>query len=376
MLKKLLVILSLVLAGPALAQDTEQRAFLGNDVYQAGQTVRMSDSGREDAFLAGQRVQILAPVAGTAHMAGRWVDVEAELGGNLYAAGQRIRLAAPIAGDAALAGYTLDISAPVGGDLRAFGSELTLNAPISESAILNGEIVELNAEVSGDAVISARELIFGPDARIGGTLTIFEEEIGATVVPETVVPADRLVRTELKFKRVSGAFQHPKGPKKKKTGELVADFLVWVLIAGAVTALVALVLPSWMSSMRTEIADRPFRVGLIGFLSLSMLTGGGVLVAVTVIGALLTPFFWIAAAALGGLGFVVGLYALGAWGVEYLPISLSDRLTAVAAAFLGALAAGLLGLIPVLGWIVLVLLGIVGAGALAMRLPAVARLAG
>lgn len=376
MLKKCLVTLGLLLAAPALAQDgTEQLALFGNDIYQAGATVRMAETGRDDAFLAGQRVQLAAPVTGTAHMAGRWVDVDADLGGSLYAAGQRVRISAPVAGDVALAGYTLSVDAAIAGDLRAFGSEVIVNGTVGESLIANGEIVELNAVVAGDVIISSRELTFGSGARIDGALTLYEDVVGATDVPEAVVSADRLTRIELKYKRVSGAFQHPAGLPKPSFGEKLSDMVSWVLVVGAFAALVALVAPVRMGAMADQIVARPLRLVGVGFLVLSVLTGGGVVVAVTMIGALLTPFFWLAAAGLGALGLFVGAYALGRWALSYvpnLPVPWIDR---VAAAFLGALLAGLISLIPYLGWGALVVLAIAGAGGLGMRLRAVRRMA-
>ncbi|SNS14547.1 hypothetical protein [Antarctobacter heliothermus] len=376
MLKKCLVTLGLLLAAPALAQDGTEQALFGNDIYKAGATVRMSEPGRDDAFLAGQRVQLAAPVTGTAHMAGRWVDVDADLGGSLYAAGQRVRVSAPVAGDVALAGYTVSVDAAIAGDLRAFGSEVVVNGTVGESLIANGEIVELNAAVAGDAVISSRELTFGSGARIDGTLTLYEDVVGATVVPESVVGADRLTRIELKYKRVSGAFQHPAGLPKPSFGEQLSDMVYWVLVVWAIAALAALAAPVRMTDMADKIAARPLRLVGAGFVGLSVLTGGGVVVAVTMIGALLTPFFWLAAAALGAAGLFVGAYALGHWALSYVPNLPVPWIGRVAAAFLGALLAGLISLIPYLGWGALVVLTIAGAGGLVMRLRAVRRMAG
>ncbi|MBW4984676.1 hypothetical protein KZZ07_19225 [Mameliella sp. CS4] len=373
MLKNLLVILGLMLAVPALAQDEE--AVLGNDVYKAGQSVRMDEDGRDDAFLAGERVRLAAPVTGNAHMAGRWVDIGADLGGSLYAAGQRVRIEGAVAGDAAVAGYTVAVDAPVGGDLRAFGSEVSVTAAIGESLILNGEIVELDAPVTGDAVISARELTFGPGARIDGTLTLYEEEVGTLVVPEAVVPEERVTRVKLRFKRVSGAFQHPGRGDKRSFGETVGDYLAWGVIIGLIGAVAALIAPKAMGSLADDLLERPFRSVLSGFLGLSVLLGGGVLVALTMIGMLLTPFFWLAAVALGLAGLVVGAYGLGAKVMSLAPAFSKPWIGRVLAAFVGALLTAVIGLVPFLGWIAMMAILTAGAGALSKRLPILSRLA-
>lgn len=375
MLKTCLIVLGVFLTGAAMAQDDSEKDLFGNDVYQAGATVRMTDSGRDDAFLAGERVQIAASVTGTTHMAGRWIDVDADLGGGLYAAGQRIRINNAVVGDAALAGYVIGVNGPIAGDLRAFGSEIVINGTIGESLIANAELVELNSEVAGDVVISARDLVFGTGARIGGTLTLYEAEVGTTAVPEAVIAADRLTRIRMKHKRVSGVFQHPAGPPKQSFGDKLWDFAVWVLVVGLITAAAALLASIRMGEMSDQIALRPLGLGGTGFLALSVLTGGGVLVALTLIGALLTPFFWLAAVALGTAGLCIGAYALGSWAMSYAPELSNDRVERAVTAFVGALIAALLGLIPFLGWIALVVLAVVGSGAFARYLPLVRRLA-
>ncbi|WP_421905513.1 hypothetical protein [Mameliella sp.] len=373
MLKNLLVILGLMLAVPALAQD--EVATLGNDIYKAGQSVRMDEDGRDDAFLAGERVRLAAPVTGNAHMAGRWVDIGAELGGSLYAAGQRVRIEGAVAGDAAVAGYTIAVDAPVAGDLRAFGSEVSVMAPIGESMILNGEIVELDAPVAGDAVISTRELTFGPGARIDGTLTLYEEEVGTLVVPEEVVPAERITRIELRYKRVSGAFQHPDGGDKRSFGEVAADYLTWGVVIGLIAAVAALIAPKAMGGFADDLAARPFRNVLSGFLGLSVLLGGGVVVALTMIGALLTPFFWLAALALGLAGLVVGAFGLGAKVLSFAPALSKSWISRVLAGVVGAMLTAMIGLVPFLGWIALMAIVAAGAGTVSKRLPILSRLA-
>ena len=99
------------------------------------------------------------------------------------------------------------------------------------------------------------------------------------------------------------------------------------------------------------------------------------LVALTLIGALLTPFFWLAAVALGAAGLCIGAYALGSWAMSYAPELSNDRVERAVTAFVGALIAALLGLIPFLGWIALVVLAVVGSGAFARYVPLVRRLA-
>ena len=115
-------------------------------------------------------------------------------------------------------------------------------------------------------------------------------------------------------------------------------------------------------------SPRPYARVEIGFLALSATIGSLVIFAMTGFGLLLVPVSILLFLLLGLIGFLVGTYILsvGVLGLagRDVPDSLGDR---AIAAFAGAGVAALIGLLPFIGWLFTLALGLVGAGALITR---------
>ncbi|MBV2359980.1 hypothetical protein KUH32_09350 [Thalassococcus sp. CAU 1522] len=352
-----------LVAAPLAAEDSETFLF-GGDVFRAGQTVMMDVADADDVFLAGETVSVTAPITGTAHMAGRWLTLRAAVGDGLYAAGQTLSVEAPVTGDASLAGQKIDIREPVSGDLRVFGSEITIDAPVAGSLVAAGEFVSLNAAVDGDMAVTARSLDFGTGAAIAGQLILFEEDPGTLEIPESVAPADRIDRREIEAWERDYARYNPVRPRN-----VVLSFLTGVLIVTVVAAAVAALAPETMARLRRTVLDAPGRSLATGFVTVSALVGSGIVLGLTLIGLLLLPAAIFLALAAGFAGYVIGAYALGV-GIlsasgRHDPASTGDR---ALAAGVGALAAGLVGLVPFVGWLAMVALVLAGAGALCIQI--------
>ena len=121
--------------------------------------------------------------------------------------------------------------------------------------------------------------------------------------------------------------------------------------------------------MRRQVLARPFFTLWSGFLMQSALIGSGIIFAITLIGLVLVPAIVVLALGVGFAGYVVAAYSFGvglllAIGREE-PGSIGARALAGA---VGALAAGLLGLIPFLGWIFVLALVLSGIGAITIRI--------
>ncbi|SFP19636.1 hypothetical protein [Tranquillimonas alkanivorans] len=355
-----ILFLLLFLTGAAQAQETA----LGGDVFRAGQTVIFDGTEADDLFLAGERVTAAGPITGSAHLAGRYVTAAAEVGRDLYAAGFEVTVDGPVEGDATLAGYRIEVDGTVGGDLRASASSVTVTAPVAGYALLGGEEVRIASAIAGDLMVTGERLAFGPDASVGGTVTVFEEEPGALEVPESVAPADRIVRRALPdWEAETADFR----PALVDGRWVVLQFLGGVVVVTFLAALVAALLPRRLAAMRERLLEAPFRSLWIGFLSISVLVGAGFVVALTLIGLLVTPALLLAAGLAGFVGYVIGVYSFGVWLLKlagrHVPDGFGDR---ALAAGVGALAAAILALVPFLGWLFVLGLTLAGTGAVAL----------
>ena len=362
-LRPVLMVLLVSLPVPAVAQSDEANALLGGDRYIAGATVSAAAPTEGDLFLAGERATVAAPVAGSAHIAGRRLSVDAPVSGNLYAMGYALDLDAPVEGSVTATGAELTLAAPITGNLRASGWEIRLAAPVAGSALIAGEDVTLAAPVAGDLVLAAGSLRFEDGAEVGGTLTIYADDPDDIAVPETVAPADRVTIHDADDYAEGAAPSWADAPPRSLAGQILGAILWVVVLAGLVLGLAAL-MPARMRELRTRAGDHPGASLLAGFLGLSTITGAGFVAALTVIGLVVLPAAILAAVLAMLLGYLVGVYALGAalWSAlgRAEPSALAQK---ALMALLGAAVAGAIGLVPFLGWLFGLALGMVGLGA-------------
>jgi len=148
-------------------------------------------------------------------------------------------------------------------------------------------------------------------------------------------------------------------------GRVIMGFVVGVLLLAGAAVLIAALVPERLAKLRESALAAPFRSIWIGFLGLSVLIGAGVLLAISVLGLLAAPAAVIAAIVAWLAGYVVGVYAFGVGLLQLAkrpsPTSLGER---AIAALAGSLVASLIVLIPLLGWIFMIGLVLLGLGAL------------
>lgn len=354
--------LLLAIAAPSAAEEEPRTLSLGVDSFLAGQEVVFDKPGRDDLFAAGEIVRARADIAGSAHIAGRKISMTGAVGGDAYLAGFDVVLVGPVAGDATLSGYNVSV-ADVGSNLRISGGNLVIDGAVAGYAMIAGETVRINGTIAGDAIISARELILAADAKVGGTLTLFEEEPGTFEIPESFVPPDRVTRRDIReWEDVT------KDLDLWDWQSFLQRFLTGVIVVAALASLVAAVFPRPLAELRESLLERPFRNLLFGFLTQSVFIGGAILLFVTVVGIIASPAVILAAVVAGLAGYIVAVYAFGVGLLiavgRPLPATIGKR---ALAASLGAVTVGVLALVPLLGWIFVILLMLAGVGAIILN---------
>jgi hypothetical protein len=357
----------LALAGPALAQDDGLFLF-GGDAFGSGATVTMAQPGIADVFGAGERVEIAAPIAGSAHLAGRRVTAGAEIGGSLVAFGADVTVAAPVAGSVTVAGYDVGIAARVGGNLRAAGRSVSVTAPIAGSALLSAGALTLDGAIGGDAAMNAGSVVFGPEATVGGKLVLYGREAATLAVPDRVAPPERI-------ERQPGEGGAHRGPATAEIAgpagwmALATGFAIGVAVLAVLAFLVALLAPRRAEGVAAQLATEPVWTVWIGFLTLSAMLGACVVAVLTIVGVLAVPLILLASAVVCFLGYLFGVYVLGraVWTRfdRLPPDGIGER---ALTALIGALVVSLLGLVPFVGWPLLLLLTLAGLGALSIAL--------
>ena len=353
-----------VLATAGLAQTPEQSmSRIGDDAFIAGASVSHASPGLDDVFAAGESVTLSAAITGSAYLVGRRVNASAAVAGDLFGAGMYLRLTGATQGDVSVAGYEVQVTGAVGGDLRAAGSHVSLAAPVAGYASLAAETVSIDGVIAGEAHISADDVSFGPAARIEGQVTLYEEIAGQITIPDRVAPAARITRIVV---TATGAEAIPEADRPPSRRRLVGAYFKGVAIVAVLAALSAALFPAGIAGLCRQISAGPFRALWWGFLAVSALAGAGIVAGLTLIGLVVTPAVLLAAFLATVLGYVIGVFALGAWLLRAVgrdPVSLVLR---IAAAGLGAVLAGLIALIPFLGWLFSLALCLTGFGALVL----------
>ncbi|HSF91143.1 MAG TPA: hypothetical protein VLA51_02945 [Paracoccaceae bacterium] len=357
---RLLTILTLLLTTNfAYAQD-EAHSWMGSDAFHAGNVVSHTESGADDLFMAGETLRVLTGITGTAHLAGRRLEVDAPIGADIYAAGMEIDITAPVTGDVTAAGYDINILNDVGGDIRATAARITVNGPVAGTASLSGDILTVNGVIGGDVALAGREYIFGPDARINGQLLVYSNDPDSVGIPDAVISAANVEIREVEEWSNDGV-QMMQPPWYT----IILSVITGVIVVALVGMFMALVAPSAIARLRTNALAHPLRALWFGFLTLSAIAGSTLVFAMTIIGIFVAPAMIIIGLCVGLLGYVLGAYILGVGAMIAVgrpqPENFGQR---AIAAIVGATIAGLIVLIPLLGWIFAMALALVGTGAL------------
>ena len=366
-----LALATLALAAlPAAAQDTgdaPSRLDLGGDRYASGDDLRLDAPTEGDLFAAGEEVGLAAPVGGAAHLAGRIVEVEASPAGALYAAGYEVTVGAELPGAATLFGAEVSVERAVGGNLRLFARDAEVTGALGGAALIAARELTLDAAVAGDLMVSADEIDWGDAARVAGQLIVYVEAGERLDVPARVAPADRVEQ------RNRGDFRGDVGPsvadmQRGAVRTAIFGFVTSVLLVAALATAAVALAPERVAHWRETALARPARSVAAGFVLLSTLVGAGFVLALTVIGIPLLPALLLCAGLAGYAGYVLGSYILGVGLWLRLGNAMPEGVLPKAGrAALGAGVAGLIGLIPFLGWLVVLALAFAGLGAIALH---------
>lgn len=340
---------------PANARDTATTMF-GNDVFQAGSEVQLTEGSPGDAFLAGGWIATGGAVHGDEVATGGQLTLDADVDGGLYAAGGRVRLDGKVGRNARIAGGHVELGpkAQVQGGLTIGGGEVAVNGQVGKYLQVGAGRTRLDAHVAGNVDVASGELTVGPDAIIDGVLTYYGPHPAAIDSGAQLRGGTHYVAR----KHWDRAGQHrPFGAG------------AWIWLAGWIIA-GSILLALWPGFAHTvgEVARRnPGLVLLLGFAVLISVPVALLCLIITIIGiplALLLLFLYLL---LLPVGYLAAAAALGEWllsrsrgGVQPRP---RDRILMLIAVLVVLF---LLTRIPLLGPALRFVLIIAGIGSLVM----------
>lgn len=322
----------------------------GDDVVMAGGSpfVRATDSVPGDAILFGGESSFEGTAGGDYLGAGGSQKIGGHVRGSVRSAGGEIHVMGTVDRNATVAGgnVTLDSAGVIGGNAYLTGGNVSVEGSVKGSLLASGGNVTINGPVGRDVEVTSGGLTLGPRAQIAGGLRYR--------APKEKVKIDKAAH-------VAGTITAlpPKG-KDPTRGIL---WLLGFVIAGII---IVTLFPRFTMESAETLYQRPVRSALAGLAWACLVPPLAIIAAVTFIGiplAVIAMGAWFAIVFLGDLPVALWL------GKKILgDRAKPGRGGAVYCALVGGVIIAVVGLIPVLGPIVGIIVAILGAGAMVLRL--------
>jgi cytoskeletal protein CcmA (bactofilin family) len=321
----------------AAGEIVEISGTVNGDVYAFGGQVIIDGRVNGDVIVAGGKVNLSGTVSQDVRMAGGNVSIAGTVGRNLTVAGGNIELApsAAVRGGLVAAGGSVDVAAPVSGSIKIAAGNLVLSSRIEGNidAAVGTLRVTSKAEINGNVDYwSGKEASIAEGARIGGKIM------------RRVPPEGRELFPGLASAALAA------------WAMLVFISFVSTLVLGLLSARF---LPGFHDSAVANLRERPWPSLGIGFVT--------VVVAPVVCALLFATIVAIPLALILLAAFFILLYWSRIFAISRIGDTILRRFRPApgrtSAFVLGLFVYYLLAIIPVLGWIVILLAVLFGLGA-------------
>jgi cytoskeletal protein CcmA (bactofilin family) len=331
----------------------QESRTIDDDLVTGGQNVRIDGTVNGDVMAMGANVTVSGRVLSDVTVAGANVVVKGPVGDDFRGGGASVVLAGPVTDNASIAGNNIDIQqeGSVGNDADLAGNSVTVKGRIGRDLFASGNTIRIGAEVGRNATVQADHLVLLPGAVIRGNL------VSKTArPPEVQAGAQVLGQTQF----------IPVGSLGGNAG-VMGRVMAWLWTFGAMTLLGSLLLAISRRSVERvaeEAVQEPGRSLGAGFLWLLLVPVIVAILCATVIGIpagliLLASYVVIALLSGAYISYLVGSWLLGRLGKPdgspYLKMAM------------GALLVSLALQIPYLGWVLCIVVVVLGVGALLLE---------
>ena len=241
-------------------------------------------------------------------------------------------------------------------DLVKFGSDLMIEAGMNvRNAVVIAGDVTVDGRVEQDVVAIGGSIILTNRAVVGRNVVAIsgsiERSVGAEVggnLTEVNIPGLYTLVSAFSGGNWTGPFLF---------------FALWPMVSFvgllALAILITAFFPESIETVSARVDERPIKSGIVGAVGMLLIVPLAILLAISIIGLVLIPVEIFAVS----LGFLFGYVAVARLIGQKLYRSLKrPPSVALWETFWGAILLGLIGLIPVLGWLVNALAAILGFG--------------
>lgn len=339
---------------------------------EMGDTIVRDGTIKEDLYLAGNSIHVMANVEGDVVVAGGQLTIENQVSADVIAAGGNVTVRARVGDDVRVAGGNVTVSGTVVDDAIVAGGQvlLTPSANIGGRAWLGGGTVTVMGKVARGLKVAGNRIIIAGE--VGGDVELYGEniEIGkGTVITGNLTYYSRNDARIATDAKVKGTIRRePLSPEDESPGIIgglaAGVFNIGLILAGIV---LYLLFPNASVGAARTVGHSPWKSLGLGFsfiaatplvIALLFATLFGIWLALI---ALLLYFLTLFIGFLIGI-FYIGEVALGTFG-RRSQVTTGLRVLAIIAAFMVLWA---VRYTPVLGGVVIFALTLFGAGALVL----------
>jgi cytoskeletal protein CcmA (bactofilin family) len=324
------------------------------DVWAAGAVVSVRGTVNHELTAAGAEIDVDVTTKGDSRLAGAIVSVKGNIEKDLYIAGARLNVDARIGGSLAAGGARLIIGSQseIAGPMRLAGADVVFAGSSRGSAEIYGDAVQIDGRIGGNLLVRARSVTIGKTAVLEGdavfeTLNDPDIEEGATLRGRQTVTLPR-----------------PNPRETFSVARALAAVVLFGIGAGLILGLILLIAARPIVEQTiVQIRDAPFRSLLIGLTAVISVPLIAVALMATVIGMPIGVLTLLAFPLLLLVAWVVAAFAIADWlfNRSRTERSFGGRLLLLLA---GLVVITLIGVVPVLGVLVWLLVVLLGLGAL------------
>jgi len=331
---------------------------IADNAYLAGTDVNISAPLAGDLLSAGGTLTVVAPIAGDAYLVGGTIDVKRPVAGDVRATGGRIIIEESVGGDLVLAGGSVEVSGTASSTRIAGGNVRLTNGAGGFVSVYGGEVF-LSGEFMGDVEVSASDrLTLGDNTRIHGALKYNTPQ-------EASIPPSAVIDGGVAYTGGSSYLPTVEEAKRFAIAGAGVFFVASILAAVIAAGLLAGLFPLFTSRVTDRVlAPSPRRFILHALLGFATVVAAPVLMLI-----LLISFVGTVVAILLGLAYVflliLGyLYAGIIAGAALMRGVFKRSVVTWRAGVLGMFVLYLIGVIPVIGKIVIMVLATAAIGAI------------
>jgi len=195
--------------------------------WQAGENVSVTalKPVEENAYLAGSILTVSGGVGGDLFAAGSSVSISGKVSGDIMAAGSMVNMIGVKAEDVRVVGSSVNLSGDFSGELLAAGAQVIVAADtqIAEDARIAGSVLNFNGESGGSVYLYGEKVTVGSGAVIKGDLN-YSSPIEASIDPAAQISGKvNFTKTE------TGSYQDRNAFRAALTGLFTIFFFIKLL---------------------------------------------------------------------------------------------------------------------------------------------------